>query len=139
MISSNYAGFAYRHIERQYPGAQAMFMQGCGADASPYPRGTYELCRQHGETLGAEVQRVLEEGAGEFRSVSGPLGIAFDLADLPLEPQPSAEELAKLRQSGSYYAGVADRIQKLIDSGKPWATHYRTPVASGSSARTSRW
>ena len=128
-ISSNYAGFAYRHLERQCPGAQAMFMQGCGADANPYPRGTYELCRQHGETLGAEVQRVLEEGAGEFRSVSGPLGIAFDLADLPLEPQPSAEELAKLRQSGSYYAGVADRIQKLIDSGKPWATHYRTPVA----------
>jgi len=129
MISSNYAGFAYRYVERQYPGAQAMFMQGCGADANPYPRGTYELCRHHGEALGVEVQRVLEEEAGEFQSIGGPLKIAFDQADLPLEPQPPAEELAKLRQSGSYYASVADRIQGLIDSGEPWATHYRTPVS----------
>lgn len=129
MISANYAGFAYRYVEGQYPGVQAMFVQGCGADANPYPRGTYGLCRQHGETLGREVCRVIEEEALEHEAIEGPLRIAFGHADLPLEPQPTPEQLAELRQSGSYYAGVADRIQALIDSGRPWATHYRTPVA----------
>ncbi|MBM4086899.1 MAG: hypothetical protein FJ272_19090, partial [Planctomycetes bacterium] len=60
-ISSEYAGFAQRYVERVHPGAQAMFLMGCGADANPYPRGTYELARQHGETLGAEVCRVLQQ------------------------------------------------------------------------------
>jgi hypothetical protein len=104
-------------------------LMGCGADANPYPRGTYELCRKHGETLGGEVQRLLEEEWAEFRPVGGPLRIAFDYADMPLEPQPTPEDLDAMRSQGSYYAKQADRIQTLIDSGKPWATHYRTPIA----------
>jgi len=129
MISSNYAGFAQRYIEAQKPGMQAMFLMGCGADANPYPRGTYGLARQHGEGLGAEVCRLLEEDWPRFESVCGPLRIAFDHVDLPLEPQPAPEELDTMRQGGGYYARVAERIQALIDTGKPWATHYRTPIA----------
>jgi len=129
MISSNYAGFAYRYIERQYPGVQAMFLMGCGGDANPYPRGTYELCRRHGEALGAEVQRLHEEASDDFQPVRGPLRIAFDHVDLPLEPQPTQAEIEALRKRGGYYAEVADRVQALIDSGKPWAKHYRTPIA----------
>ena len=129
MISANYAGFARRYVEREKPGAHAMFLMGCGADANPYPRGTYALARQHGESLGAEVCRLLEEGWQEFAPVAGPLRIAFDHADLPLEPPPPEEELAAMRKGGGYYAKVAERIQSLIDSGQPWASHYRTPVA----------
>ncbi|NOZ24073.1 MAG: hypothetical protein GXP25_23590 [Planctomycetes bacterium] len=129
MISANYAGFAYRYLERQHPGMQAMFLMGCGADANPYPRGTYDLCRQHGEALGAEVQRLLEEEGQEFQPVRGPLRIAFDHVDMPLEPQPTPEHLDAMRKQGQYYAKQADRIQAMIDSGKPWATHYRSPIA----------
>ena len=129
MISANYAGFAQRYIERKKPGAQAMFLMGCGADANPYPRGTYELARQHGEALGGEVCRLLEEEWQEFEPVCGPLRIEFGHVDMPLEPQPPADELDAMREGGSYYAKVAERIQSLIDSGKPWATHYRSPIA----------
>jgi hypothetical protein len=125
-FSADYAGFAQRYVERVWPGTQAMFLMGCGADANPYPRGTYELARQHGETLGAEVCRVLQD---KPEPVRGPLRIAFDYVDMPLEPQPTAEQLEILRRMGSYYAQMADKIQALINSGKPWATHYRTPMA----------
>jgi len=129
MISSDYAGFAQRHVERENAGVQAMFLMGCGADANPYPRGTYELCRQHGETLGAEVCRVLDEEAQEFQPVRGPLRIAFDYADMPLEPQPTPGHLQAMRTRGTYYAKQVDKIQAMIESDKPWATHYRTPIA----------
>jgi len=126
-ISSEYAGFAQRYVERVHPGAQAMFLMGCGADANPYPRGTYELARQHGETLGAEVCRVLQQEMPQ--PVRAPLRIAFDHVDMPLEPQPTPQQLDALRAQGGYYRQMADKIQALIDTGKPWATHYRTPIA----------
>ena len=126
MISSDYAGFAQRLVERENPGAQAMFLMGCGADANPYPRGRYDLAHQHGETLGAEVCRILHE---KLEPVRGPLRIEFDHVDMPLEPQPTPEHLEALRKSGSYYAQIADKVQQLIASGKPWATHYRSPIA----------
>ncbi|MBT3381202.1 MAG: hypothetical protein HN742_37115 [Lentisphaerae bacterium] len=129
MISSNYAGFAQRYVEARKSGVQAMFLMGCGADANPYPRGTYGLAREHGQVLGAEVCRLLEEDWQTFEPVRGPLRIAFDHVDLPLEPQPEPEELDTMRKGGGYYAGVAERIQKRIDTGRPWATHYRTPIA----------
>lgn len=129
MISSNYAGFAQRYIEAQKPGVQAMFLMGCGADANPFPRGTYDLARQHGEGLGAEVCRLLEEEWQLFEPVGGPLRIAFDHVDLPLEPQPGPEELDTMRNRGSHYARVAERIQTQIDTGGSWPTHYRTPIA----------
>lgn len=125
-ITADYAGYAQRTIESQ-AGVRAMFVQGFGADANPYPRGTFELAEQHGETLGREVCRVLAEG--EFATVNGPLRIAFDHVDLPLEPPPGQDELKRLRASGGYSRTVADRIQSLLDSGKPWADHYRTPMA----------
>jgi len=129
MISANYAGFAQRYVEREKPGAQAMFLQGCGGDANPYPRGTYALARQHGESLGAEVCRLLEEEPQEFVSIAGPLRIAFGQVDLPLEPPPPAEEVEAMLKGGGYYAKVAANIKARMDSDEPWATHYRTPIA----------
>jgi neutral ceramidase len=91
-ICGDYAGFAQSHIQEHAPGVQAMFMIGCAGDSDPYPRGTMELTRQHGETLGKEVLRVL---AGKLRPVRGPLKIAFERVRLPLQPAPAKEELQK--------------------------------------------
>ncbi len=55
VIAGDYAGFAQEYLEQQHPAAQAMFMSGCGADANPSPRGSLELARRHGATLGGEV------------------------------------------------------------------------------------
>src|SRR5581483_8889156 len=73
-ISGDYAGFAQAYVQGKLPKARAMFLLGCAGDANPYPRGTMELARKHGQALGEEVCRVL---GGKLRPVRGPLRIAF--------------------------------------------------------------
>ena len=82
--------------------------------------------RQSGEPAAQEVLR------SQLHTEKDPLVLATILQQflfMPLEPPPAAAELARLRTHGAYYAGVADRIQALLDSGKPWATHYHAPLA----------
>src|SRR5262249_17379156 len=69
-ICGDYAGFAQAHVQEKFPGAQVMFMLGCAGDSNPYPRGTMELPRKHGDTLGAEGCRAL---GGKLRPGGGPL------------------------------------------------------------------
>ena len=126
LISADYAGYAQRYIEKRHKGVQAMFMQGCGADANPWPRETFPLAKRHGETLGAEVCRVMKT---EFTPVHGRLKIAFDHVNLPLEPKPTEKKLQDMLHQESYYAKTVAKIRKLIASGKPWAKYYRTPLA----------
>ena len=87
-LCGDYAGFAQAYVEEKHPSVQAMFMIGCAGDANPYPRGTMELARKHGDELGEEVCRVLES---KLRPVRGPLKIAFARADLPLQEPPPRE------------------------------------------------
>ena len=129
MISSNYAGFAQRYVEAHYPGVHSMFLMGCGADANPFPRGTYTLARMHGEGLGAEVCRLLEEDWTEFQPISGPIRAAFDHVDMPLEPRPTPERLQMMQQQGGFETRKAERMQQMIDEGQPWPTHYNTAAA----------
>ena len=56
----DYAGVAQRELERRYPGAQAMFLAGCGADVNPSPRGTLALVEQHGTALADAVTAALD-------------------------------------------------------------------------------
>ena len=104
-----------------------MFMLGCAGDANPYPRGTMEQSRQHGETLGKEVCRVLET---KLRLVRGPLKIAFDQVELPLQATPSREELQKkAARRGDSSTFVAKRMLTMLDHGEKPPTHYKCPVA----------
>ena len=48
-LCGDYSGFAQAYIQERFPGAQAMFMIGCGGDANPYPRGTMENARENGD------------------------------------------------------------------------------------------
>jgi hypothetical protein len=124
-VCGDYAGYAQEQLAKKFPGAQAMFVLGCASDANPYPRGTMELARRHGEALAEEVGRVL---GGKLRPVRGPLRIAFDRADLPLQPAPSAEELKKLAADRrSPRAWGAARLLAGLERGEKPASHYRCP------------
>lgn len=89
-ISGDYAGFAMDSLEKQNPGAVALFVQGAGADANPLPRRTVELAKSHGSTLAAAVGEVL---SGKMKPVSGALRAAFENVEVPFQPPPSREEL----------------------------------------------
>jgi hypothetical protein len=125
-LCGDYAGYAQAYVQEHYPGTQAMFILGCAGDANPYPRGTLELTRKHGATLGEEVCRVL---GGKLRPVGGPLTIAFTRADLPLQPAPSREELRKLaadRRSPRTWA--AAEMLAALDRSETLPTHYPAPL-----------
>jgi neutral ceramidase len=125
-ISGDYAGFAQAYLQEKFPKAQAMLMLGCAGDANPYPRGTMDLARKHGNALGAQVFRVLET---KLRPVTGPLKIAFARVDLPLQPPLSREELQKLAadRRNSKSLGVPPMLA-LLDKGEKLPTHYTCPV-----------
>jgi hypothetical protein len=128
-LSGDYPSFARQQIQRQLPGVETIFMQGCGADANPDPRDTkdqVEVVRRQGHSLGAEVCRVLE---GELQPIRGPLRVQFDRIDLPMKPVPAAEELAQLAKGPFWKSHNAKRIINAQQRGEPIPTHYRTPLA----------
>ena len=102
-------------------------MIGCAGDANPYPRGTLELARAHGEVLGKEVCRVLET---RLQPVHGPLQVVFDTADLPLQAAPSRPELEKqASKNQGIPTWVAKQMLARLDRGEKLPTHYTCPLA----------
>ena len=83
----DYAGVAKAELERRHPGATALFIQGCGADANPSPRGTVDLVERHGRELADAVDRVMGDGI----DVAGPLRAAFTTVPLDYAPAPDAD------------------------------------------------
>ena len=127
-ISGDYAGFAQEYVEKNLPGVQAMFVLGCAGDSNPYPRGTADVARQHGETLGREVVRVLDT---KLTPVRGPLNLQFDYADIPISEAPPRSEIEKMTQPGSpsWRSWVASRMLEALDRGEKLPTRYRAPIA----------
>jgi hypothetical protein len=125
-LCGDYAGFAQAFVQEKNPSAQALFMIGCAGDANPYPRGTMELAREHGTTLGKEVCRVLET---KLRPIQGPLKVAFDQAALPLQVPERAELEKRAAGKNSLQAGIAKRMLAILDRGDKLPTHYTAPVA----------
>jgi hypothetical protein len=127
-ITGDYAGFAQEYVEKHLPGVQAMFVLGFAGDSNPYPRGTLELARQHGETLGREVVRVLET---KLTPVRGPLGLQFDHVDLPLAVPSSRAEIERMtgRDVPSWQSWMATRMLEALDKGLQLPSHYRAPIA----------
>jgi hypothetical protein len=125
-ICGDYAGFAQAHVQEKLPGAQVMFVLGCAGDSNPYPRGTMELARKHGEVLGAEVCRVL---GGKLKPVGGPLRVAFGRVALPLQAPPPRDELKKLAENRrDARSTAAGQLLAILDRGEMPPTHYTCPL-----------
>jgi hypothetical protein len=125
-ICGDYAGFAQARVGEKFPGAQVMFILGCAGDSNPYPRGTMDLARKHGDALGAEVCRVL---AGKLKPVGGPLRVAFDRVALPLQASLTREQLEKLAANKrDIRSSVAVQLLALLDRGEKPPTHYTCPL-----------
>ncbi len=125
-IHGDWAGVAQGQIEKAHPGATALFMVGCGADANPNPRGTPELAVQHGQEMARAIEQAL---AGKQAPVRGKLRMAFDHVDLPYASLPSREELQKLAQDKDVYRArnAQALLAQLSEKGKLPAS-YPYPV-----------
>lgn len=128
-LSGDFPSYARAHIRQQYPGAEVLFVQGCGADANPDPRAKsdqFEWVKRHGHDLGVEVCRVAES---ELEPVRGPLRMEFDWIDLPMQPAPPREQLEQLAKGPFWNSHNANRILEAQEHGEPIPTHYRAPLA----------
>lgn len=91
----DYAGVAQELLEKDNPGAVALFMTGYGADANPKPRGTLQNALEHGAALSAAVGEAMGK---QGREVAASIRAANSLVALPLAPPPTAEEFKKRRR-----------------------------------------
>lgn len=125
-LSGDYASFAQEEVEASHPGVQAMFVQGCGADANSDPRcgpDAEKHVRLQGRSLAAEVGRVAK---GPLEPVRGPLRVKFAEVALPLKPIPPRAELEKMTGT---LAHNAKRMLAALDSGRPLPSHHQHPLA----------
>ncbi|MEQ1859020.1 MAG: neutral/alkaline non-lysosomal ceramidase N-terminal domain-containing protein [Chthoniobacteraceae bacterium] len=134
-VSGDFAGYAQAHVEKAFPGVQAMFVIGLAGDANPYPNSTndpakrpsVEIARQHGAELGREVARVL---GTTLKPVNGPLRTAYATAELPLQPPPSKAELeTTAAKAGSWQKWVAMRMLAVQSLDGKILTHFTAPIA----------
>ena len=123
-ISGDYAGYAQEALERENPGATAMFLMLCGADQNPNPRGTVALAKQHGEALAAEVGRVL---GGPVTPVRGALRAVFRVVELEFQENDRAMFEARLKEGNAAQARHAKAMLERFDSGQQ-LRRYPYPV-----------
>jgi len=125
-FSGDYAGYAQAWLEEHHPGAVALFVEGCGGDANPYPRGSVDLARQHGEELAAAVEKVLGQ---EPQLVHGPLKTAYQEFPVAFSTPPTREELqAQLEGQDVYHRNWAGAMLKIFDRDGHLPTEYPYPA-----------
>ncbi len=124
--SGDWPGFAQIDLEREHPGAVAMFWAGCGADQNPLPRRTVELAQKYGRQMADAVNQVL---AGEMTPIAGKLSTTYAEIDLPFAKLPTRDELAsQAASSDKYQAARAKLLLAEIDGGRPLSPTYPYPV-----------
>ena len=125
-LSGDYAGYAQAELEKNHPGTIAMFVMGCGADINPNPRSTVEIVQQHGASLAAAVDKVVD---GKMRGVEGNIKFAFDRIALPFGTPPTKEEFEqRMSDQNVFKKKHAERmLARLIRDGK-LATDYAYPI-----------
>ncbi len=119
--SADYCGVTMSAMEAKYPGAQAMFWQGCGSDQSALPRGTVELCRQRGKDLAVAVEAALDK---PMRPLTPRLRSAFEFISLDFGEQPTPAELETAGKGKDYHARWARRLLGELAAGNALAKGY---------------
>jgi hypothetical protein len=105
----DYAGFAQIELEKNHPGATALFWIGCGGDANPLPRSQIELCRKYGKELADAVDDVLKE---KMTPLSSPIAAKYRETTLLLDAIPDKGKWAA--DALSKTIAVRNRAQHML-------------------------
>ena len=115
-INGDYAGQAQEVLERDHPGATALFVMLCGGDQNPHPREKLSLARRHGRTLAAEVSRVLDTPLAPVRP---PIRTASEEARLEFAAHTRGVFEEESRHSDPHRQRRARRMLAAYDRGDP--------------------
>jgi hypothetical protein len=128
LISADYPGVASRLIEQTFPGAVALFANGCCGDQDPRHAfwGSYEGTSQAGLMVGSEVIQVVARLAVNKETSSDyALSSASRRLTVPLMPQPDRAAAAALVREQEKFLEELRRKEAQPDHlrfprGKPW-------------------
>lgn len=122
----DYPGFAQLALEKNHPGAMAMFVNTCGGDQNPLPRRKVELCERYGNMLAEAVEQAMKK---PLKNVSPGVRAAFAYVDLPYESVITRDELtAATRDANAIRKRWAERMLKKLDAGEKFAPTYPYPL-----------
>jgi hypothetical protein len=125
-VCGDYPGFAQELIEKNHPGATAMFVNTCGGDQNPLPRRTVELCEKYGRMLATGVEEALR---GPMAPVASGVEAAFEMVDLPYLKVVERAELKELvRDTNAIRARWAARMLARLDAGEKFQPSHPYPI-----------
>src|ERR1700722_19562522 len=126
VVNGDWAGFAQEAIERAHPGATAMFVEDCGADANPLPRRSVDLAMKYGQIIADAVEEVLR---GKMQPQNGPLKAAFELVDVPFQKAPSRAEFElRLNDKNPSVQRHAKYMLQILERDGKFRDRYPYPV-----------
>jgi neutral ceramidase len=112
----DFAGVAAEQIEKQLPGATAIYVTGAAGEIDPQPQGGLEQAERHGRSLAGVVLGTLDRT--RRRPVRGPLRTAYREILLPLATIPSRAKYVELSAGpGPYRRRHARHILAQMDAG----------------------
>jgi len=112
----DYAGVAAVQIEKQLPGATAIYVTGAAGEIDPQPQGGVEQAERHGKALAAVVLATLDRT--RRRPVRGPLRTTYREILLPLATVPSRAKYVELSASTvAYRRRHARHVLAQMDAG----------------------
>ena len=126
-VGGDWAGYANRSMERAFPAATALMTIGCGADIGPQPSGNLQIAEEHGETIGAEVRRLL---AGEMKKLKSGPAVTGKSVKLPLVESKPRKHWEELRVKGGFEGQLALAMLKKLDAGGNVPSQVDYPVTS---------
>jgi neutral ceramidase len=122
----DYPGFAQLALEKNHPGATAMFVNTCGGDQNPLPRRKVELCEKYGRELADGVEAALKS---ELKPVGPGVRTAFSYVDLAYERVVNRNDLKAAAEAPE---GVRKRwgvrMLRKFDAGDKFESSYPYPV-----------
>jgi hypothetical protein len=136
--SGDYPAYAQAALEREHPGAVALFWAGCGGDQNPIPRRQVDLAKKYGSELAKSVEAVL---ASDMRPVAPEFSAEYAEIDLPLGKLPTREELEVEAKDAKnkYVAARAKHYLAELDAGRKLPQSYPYPIAAWQLGKEVEW
>jgi putative membrane-bound dehydrogenase-like protein len=124
-LGGDWPGAASAELERRRPGAVALGLIGCGADANPEPRGSLELARRHGRALADAAEAAL---GGEWVEIDEAPTATYGFAGLaPVRPS-VAELTLRLASPNAHIRQHAQDMMNVLQSYGRIPETYPCPI-----------
>ncbi|MBU6178606.1 MAG: neutral/alkaline non-lysosomal ceramidase N-terminal domain-containing protein [Verrucomicrobia bacterium] len=124
--NADYPGYAQMELEKQFPGAVALFWAGCGGDQNPVPRRKLPLARAYGADLAARVGDVLRAHMPELEPR---LAVSLRILEAPLGILPTNDEIkANLASKDRFEVARAKYLVRKIEAQGGLEGAYPYPV-----------